>query len=52
MSDQVFLVTGASGCIGTWVLRNLLDEGRELVAADLAPPGERTKLLLGDDERG
>lgn len=50
MSKKVYLVTGASGCIGSWVLRNLVDEGARIVAADLAEPAARTRLLLSDEE--
>ena len=36
MSNETFLVTGAFGCIGSWILRKLVDEDARLVAADLA----------------
>ncbi len=52
MSEPVYLVTGASGCIGAWVLRNLLDAGAGIVAADLAEPAPRTRWVLSDDEIG
>jgi UDP-glucuronate 4-epimerase len=35
MSER-YVVTGAGGCIGAWVIRRLLDEGEEVVALDLA----------------
>src|SRR4051794_15288244 len=35
MSER-YVVTGAGGCIGAWVIRRLLDEGSEVVALDLA----------------
>ncbi len=35
MSER-YVVTGAGGCIGAWVVRRLLDEGEEIVALDLA----------------
>ena len=50
MAEKVYLVTGASGCIGGWVLRNLLDAGAGIVAADLAEPAPRTRLLLSEAE--
>jgi nucleoside-diphosphate-sugar epimerase len=54
MPDR-FLVTGAMGCIGAWVVRNLVREGtpREnsrVVAFDLATDPKRIKLLLDPDE--
>ena len=50
-----FLVTGAMGCIGAWVVRNLVREGtpREnsrVVVFDLATDPKRIKLLLEPDE--
>src|SRR3990172_5875272 len=50
-----FLVTGAMGCIGAWVARNLAREGmpREnsrVVVFDLATDPKRIKLLLDPDE--
>jgi hypothetical protein len=27
MSGETFLITGSMGCIGAWVLRNLVSEG-------------------------
>jgi nucleoside-diphosphate-sugar epimerase len=35
MSER-YVVTGAGGCIGAWVIRRLLDEGADVVALDLA----------------
>lgn len=34
MNSERFLVTGAMGCIGTWVLRNLIDKNVDIIAAD------------------
>jgi nucleoside-diphosphate-sugar epimerase len=35
MSEERFLVTGAAGCIGVWVLRNLVREKVLVAAFDL-----------------
>jgi UDP-glucuronate 4-epimerase len=50
MSDEKFLVTGSMGCIGTWVLRNLIDRGAEFVAADLSTEPTRARLIMSDAE--
>lgn len=50
MSDQVFLVTGAFGCIGAWVMRNLVREGVSVVAADLAAEPTRPRLVMTGEE--
>ena len=49
MSER-FLVTGAYGCIGAWVLRQLLDEGVEVVAADASTDDHRVRALLDPRE--
>ncbi|QDU24993.1 dTDP-4-dehydro-6-deoxyglucose reductase [Anatilimnocola aggregata] len=47
MSHSV-LVTGGSGFIGTWVLRELLESGARAVALDVRPATERWNRVLGD----
>jgi nucleoside-diphosphate-sugar epimerase len=49
-SPETYLVTGAYGCIGVWVLRALLARGTRVVAYDLARSSPRLRLVL-DDER-
>jgi UDP-glucuronate 4-epimerase len=44
-----YLVTGANGCIGAWVVRHLMLEGAEVVALDLAPDPYRIVLALDGD---
>lgn len=44
-STERFLVTGASGCIGSWVTRLLLDEGVHVVATDLREDRRRLDLI-------
>jgi len=44
MADR-FLVTGANGCIGAWVLSLLLQEGSEVVAFDLGEDDHRHRLV-------
>lgn len=44
------MITGSMGCIGAWVLRNLVDEGVEVVATDLSTEPVRPGLLLSDEE--
>lgn len=46
-SDDVFLVTGGSGFIGTWVLRELLSQGRKVVVYDVAARPDRWQRVIG-----
>jgi UDP-glucuronate 4-epimerase len=50
MSTERFLVTGALGCIGAWVVRNLAREGADPVVFDLASDPRRLKLIMTPDE--
>lgn len=45
-----FLITGANGCIGAWVVRELLSEAAAVVALDLSEGHSRLSLLLARDE--
>lgn len=52
MSDEPpVLVTGAGGCIGSWILRQLVAESVPVVALDLRPDDRRLSLLLDDEGR-
>jgi len=43
---NAILVTGASGCIGGWVVKNLVEQGRRVVAFDIRPENLRKLLLI------
>ena len=43
------LVTGAFGCIGSWVVRGLLADGERPVALDLGDDPWRLRMIAGDD---
>jgi UDP-glucuronate 4-epimerase len=49
MADR-FLLTGALGCIGAWVTRNLVREGLEPVVFDLGSDPRRLKLIMAPEE--
>ncbi|HEX3806338.1 MAG TPA: NAD(P)-dependent oxidoreductase [Gaiellaceae bacterium] len=49
-STERFLVTGALGCIGAWVVKRLLDEGAHAVVYDLGTGDHRLRLVLDDDQ--
>ena len=43
------LVTGANGCIGAWVVKNLLDRGLDVLIYDLDPSPARLGLISPPD---
>jgi len=48
--SERFLVTGAHGCIGAWVVAELVREWTDVVAFDVAPGHGRAALLLDESE--
>ena len=46
MSSDRYLVTGAMGCLGSWVIRHLLAEECEVVAFDLSTDDRRHQLII------
>lgn len=52
MVNERFLVTGALGCIGAWVVRNLVREGVPVAIFDRATDWRRLRLIMSDDELG
>jgi nucleoside-diphosphate-sugar epimerase len=47
----VYLVTGAMGCIGAWVLHHLARQGKRAVSFDLSDSRHRLNLLLDPQEQ-
>ena len=45
-----FFVTGALGCIGAWVVRNLIQEGVPVTVFDLASDPHRMRLIMTEEE--
>jgi UDP-glucuronate 4-epimerase len=44
--EERFLVTGALGCIGAWVVRNLVRVGKPVAVFDLASDPHRLRLIM------
>ena len=44
-----FLVTGANGCIGAWVVAQLMHEATPVVALDASADDHRLRLVLDDE---
>ena len=47
---MTYLVTGAYGALGAWVVRALLDREQEVVTYDLGGSDHRLRLSLTGDE--
>ena len=50
MSDEKFFVTGALGCLGAWVVRNLIRERVGVTVYDLGSSQHRLELLMEPEE--
>jgi UDP-glucuronate 4-epimerase len=50
MSKDKFLVTGAMGCIGAWVVRTLVNEQIEVTVLDLAGDPRRLRLIMNQEQ--
>lgn len=50
MSQMHFLVTGALGCIGAWVVQNLVQAGIKTTIYDLGSNRTRLDLIMRDSE--
>jgi len=50
MAEERYFVTGALGCIGAWVVRNLVREGAPTTIFDLGGDTQRLRLVMDDDE--
>jgi UDP-glucuronate 4-epimerase len=50
MTAERFLVTGAHGCIGAWVIRRLISEGAHVVALDVSDDAHRLQIVLNESE--
>ena len=50
MTEERYLVTGSSGCIGAWTVKNLVQEGVDVAAFDRSVDQHRLRLLLSPQE--
>ncbi len=50
MSQPIYLVTGAHGFIGAWVVKRLLAAGEQVVIFDKSADPHRLRLIMDDDE--
>ena len=48
--SETYLVTGAMGCIGAWVVKHLVARGARVIASDLGTDPVRPRLIMGEDD--
>ena len=48
--DEHFLVTGAQGCIGAWILKNLISEGTPVSVLDVDTHPRRLRQIVSEAE--
>ncbi len=50
MSKEQYLITGGMGCLGAWVIRNLVQNGIRTIAFDLSEDRHRLELIMTPEE--
>jgi nucleoside-diphosphate-sugar epimerase len=50
MNTEKFFVTGALGCLGAWVVRNLVQDNTPVTVYDLGNNQSRLQLIMSDEE--
>lgn len=50
MASERFLVTGAFGCLGSWAVKQLVNEGVPVFTYDLPGSRHRLHLIMSDEE--
>jgi UDP-glucuronate 4-epimerase len=48
IARDCFLVTGAAGCLGSWVVKNLVEGGERCIAVDLESDPDRLRRIVGE----
>lgn len=50
LANETFLITGAHGCIGAWVVKRLLGADARVVIFDSSSDARRLRLIMSDEE--
>ena len=50
LSNQTFLITGAHGFIGAWIVKRLLENSGRIVIFDQSADPQRLRLIMNEEE--
>lgn len=50
MTGENYLITGGMGCLGAWIVRNLIQTGKNVIIFDLSDDRHRLELIMNPDE--
>src|SRR5215216_1298998 len=50
LANQSFLVTGAHGFIGAWIVKRLLEHGARVAIFDSSSDARRLRLIMSEEE--
>jgi len=50
LTNQTFLITGAHGFIGAWIIKRLFAAGAAVVIFDQSPDAQRLRLIMNEEE--
>ena len=50
LANQTFLITGAHGFIGAWIVKRLLERGTRVVIFDKSSDAQRLRLIMSEED--
>ena len=50
MTEERFFITGAMGCVGAWIIRNLIQARVQTIVFDLSTNRQRLELIMTPEE--
>jgi nucleoside-diphosphate-sugar epimerase len=48
--SKTYFITGAQGCIGSWIVKSLIERGDEAVVFDLSDDSGRLRAIMDGDD--
>src|SRR4051812_47685884 len=47
---EIYFITGAQGCIGSWIVKALIERGSQPVVFDRSDDSRRLRAIINDDD--